>query len=85
MTCSIVKLPGGGTAIVKHANARTPRCKFCKTDDHFENSRPATLLCDFPVGFTLGGDPITCDAPICTHCALRVGDKDFCPKHPRTK
>lgn len=79
MTCSIVKLPGGGTAIVKHAPHRRPRCKFCN------GSLSATLLCDFEVGRTLGGEPITCDAPVCVQCARRVGDNDFCPRHPGRK
>jgi len=79
MTCSIVKLPGGGTAFVKYAPRRAPRCKFCSV----MSPNPATLLCDFAIGVTIGGDPITCDAPFCVHCARRVGDKDFCPKHPK--
>jgi hypothetical protein len=89
MPCSHIKLPDGTVAIVKHAKARNPRCKFCPArlarvgranDGSLESA--ATLLCDFEVGRTLGGDPITCDAPVCVHCAKRVGpDKDFCPKH----
>jgi hypothetical protein len=87
MPCSVIKLPGGGAAIVKHAAGRAPRCKFCLErlrevlqDGVLEN--PATLLCDFEIGRTLGGDPITCDAKVCVRCARRVGEKDFCPKHP---
>jgi len=84
MTCSIVKLPGGGTAIVKHSPARFPKCKFCRTRHYWDGwTQPATLLCDFEVGRTLGGDVLTCDTPVCVHCARRVGDKDFCPKHPK--
>ena len=77
MPCSIVKLPGGGIAFMKHSAPRVPHCKFCY------GSQPATLLCDFEIGETIGGDPITCDAKVCVHCAHRVGEKDFCPKHPR--
>lgn len=74
MVCSTVKLPDGTVAIVRHAKARAPKCRFC-----FLTS---TKLCDAIVGKTLGGDPITCDAPICNTHARRVGpDKDFCPKH----
>jgi hypothetical protein len=89
MPCSRINMPGGGVAIVKHAAARYPRCKFCQ--GRLERMgrglhdgsliEKATLLCDFEVGKTLGGDPITCDAPVCAKCATRVGDKDFCPKH----
>ena len=90
MACSWIKMPGGGVAIVKHSPSHLPRCKFCQ--DRLERAgrglndgslaQPATLLCDFEIGRTLGGDPITCDANVCVHCAKRVGpDKDFCPKH----
>jgi hypothetical protein len=75
MPCFHVKLPGGGRAIVKAAAARGPTCKFC-------GEHRAKLLCDFELGRTLGGEPITCDTPVCEKCAKRVGpDKDFCPKH----
>jgi hypothetical protein len=73
MVCSIIKIPGGGVAIVKHS-ARTVKCKFC----HQRSSR----LCDAVIAKTLGGEDITCDAPICGNHARVVGpDKDFCPKH----
>ena len=43
--------------------------------------RPATLLCDFPKG-----NGKTCDAPICEHHALHVGDNlDYCPNHENSK
>ena len=73
MVCSTVKLPDGSVAFVRHSK-RTQRCRFC-----FLSS---TKLCDAIVGKTLGGDVITCDAPICNVHAHQVGpDKDFCPKH----
>jgi len=79
MPCSHVKFPDGTTAIVKHGARRLPRCKFCPRS---HDAAPATLLCDAVIGKTLGGDPITCDAPVCAKCARHVGpDKDFCPKH----
>lgn len=88
MPCSWIKLPGGGMAIVKHGAPRYPRCTFCprrvaEMGAFHDGSliEKATLLCDFVVGRTLGGDPITCDEKICAKCARRVGDKDFCPKH----
>jgi hypothetical protein len=76
LPCSHVKLPDGSVAIVKHAKRRLPRCKFCN------GMREAALLCDFEIGRSLGGDVFTCDAPVCVPCARRVGEKDFCPKHP---
>lgn len=81
MPCSRIKLPDGTVAIVKHAKRRFPRCSFCPVDD-MRKACDATLLCDFVVGRTLGGAEITCDLPICAHCAKHVGpDKDFCPNH----
>jgi hypothetical protein len=75
MPCDRIKPPGGGTAIIRSRGGRYPRCKFC-------GSQSAMLLCDFEIGVTLGGYPITCDARICVHCAQHAGpDMDFCPKH----
>ena len=82
MTCTPVKLPGGGSAIICGPKQRYPKCRFCPTLHDGTGANPATLLCDFPVAKTLGGDVITCDAQVCERCARRVGDKDFCPKHP---
>lgn len=74
MVCSMIKLPGGGVAFVKHSAARTVKCRFC-----YQRS---SKLCDAVIGKTLGGEDITCDAPICGNHARVVGpDKDFCPKH----
>ena len=83
MACSHIKLPDGTVAIVKHAPQRFPQCKFCHLRFRWDGrTHPANLLCDFVIGTTLGGDPITCDAKVCSKCAKRVGpDKDFCPKH----
>lgn len=80
MVCSTIKLPDGTVAIVRHSPRRFPPCKFCLTR-RYGRQHQATQLCDFEIARTLGGEPITCDANICTHCAQRVGDKDFCPKH----
>jgi hypothetical protein len=81
MPCSHIKFPDGTVAIVKHAKARVPRCKFCP-HNYRDNGAPARLLCDFEIGKTIGGEPITCDTPVCVGCAKHVGpDKDFCPKH----
>ncbi len=83
MPCSHIKLPDGTVAIVKHSASRGPMCKFCHLRFRWDGrTHQATLLCDFVIGTTLGGDPITCDAKVCSKCAKRVGpDKDFCPKH----
>ncbi len=67
MTCTPVRLPRGGTAIICTA---TRRCKC---------GRRATLLCDWKVPTKKSG---TCDAAICTRCTTSPArDKDLCPKH----
>jgi hypothetical protein len=81
MPCSRINLPGGGVAIVKHAAARHSKCRFCPTLHDGSGALPATLLCDAVIAKTLGGGEITCDAKVCTACAQRIGDKDYCPKH----
>jgi hypothetical protein len=74
MPCSFVKLPGGGTAIVKHSAPRRKRCRWCQ--------QTAANLCDFEVGKTLGGAPITCDAPMCfEHSTDSSGNRHRCPTH----
>jgi len=66
-----VKLPGGGIAIVKHANGRTPKCAFCR--------RASTKLCDGVIGRRLDGKEITCDIPMCDeHIARQIGERDYC-------
>lgn len=75
MPCSVIKLPGGAVAIVKHAPGRFPRCKWCY------GSQPATQLCDEVLSRAPDGTEFTCDAKVCVHCAQRVGEKDYCPKH----
>lgn len=81
MPCSRINLPDGGVAIVKHAAAHHPKCRFCPTLHDGSGARPATQLCDEVISKTLGGGEITCDAKICVCCAQRIGDKDYCPKH----
>ena len=69
MRCEAVKLKGG-TAFVC-GSARKPHCQFC--------SRPATKLCDYPLG-----PGRTCDAKICAGHALHFHpDADICPNHQR--
>jgi len=85
MACSHIKLQDGTTVIVKHSPARYGLCKFCKHRFRWDGrTHRATLLCDFEIGKTLGGEPITCDAKVCVKCAKHVGpDKHWCPKHSR--
>ncbi|MBP2635026.1 MAG: hypothetical protein H6Q72_933 [Firmicutes bacterium] len=57
------------------------RCDFCRR-------KPATKLCDYPVGERASphmvikyGKRITCDAKMCDDCATSLGyEMDFCPK-----
>ena len=76
MACQQIKMPDGSVGIICGPAPRYPRCQFC------HGSQPATLLCDFVVGYSLGGDRFTCDAKVCTFCARHVEGMDICPKHP---
>lgn len=67
MTCEVVKLPDGVTAIVC---GPTKRCKC---------GRKATLLCDWKVPTRKSG---TCDKGLCPSCTTKPApDKDLCPAH----
>lgn len=69
MTCDVVPIPGGGTAIVC-SSRRRQRCAC---------GQPATRLCDWRVPEKKGG---TCDAPLCTRCRKSPATgKDLCPTH----
>lgn len=47
-------------------------------------NRMSVALCDFPVGETLGGTPLTCDAPMCRKHRTSVGPNvDHCPRHAK--
>lgn len=71
MTCTVVKLPTGETAIVC-TRTRRRRCAC---------GRVAPLLCDWKVPARKSG---TCDAPICGACTTSPApDKDLCPEHAR--
>lgn len=85
MPCSHIKLNDGTTVIVRHSAARGPLCKFCRHRFRWDGrTHRASLLCDFEIGRTLGGEAMTCDARVCAKCAKEVGpDKHFCPKHLR--
>jgi hypothetical protein len=79
MTCKVVTLPNGSTALVKLATPRPRRCAHC--------DRRARKLCDYviypmPLSNPARG-PRTCDKPLCDMCAVRVGPNvDYCPDHP---
>lgn len=49
-------------------------------------ARIAAHLCDFVTGATIGGKPITCDAPMCETHRTAVGPNlDHCPKHQEAR
>ena len=73
--CVLVKLPGGGSALVRMSSRRPQRCWFCE--------KRSALLCDFPVA--RDGRAATCDKPLCEKCAVKNGKLDFCPNHERLK
>lgn len=68
MPCHVMKLPGGGVAIIKCAKTRAKRCAC---------GAASSLLCDWK----MGGER-TCDRPMCPACAHEVGpDKHLCGAH----
>lgn len=74
MTCNVVKLPGGGGAIICSRGPR-PKQKRCAC------GAVATLLCDADVG---AGK--TCDKPLCARCTFSPGPElDYCPDHSNQK
>jgi len=66
--CEVVKIPGGGTALVRLSDNRTANCEVCHVKRH-------TKLCDALVGRK------TCDVKLCDTCATTSGKCDFCPTH----
>lgn len=72
MVCNVVKMPGGGTAIVCGGGPR----KKCGCGHR------ATLECDWKVKTRKSG---TCDALLCARCTYSpAADKDLCPEHAAT-
>lgn len=71
----VVKLPGGGTAIVcVRGRAPTAACSVC-------GKKGADKLCDGSP--PKGARRATCDVRLCARCARHVDpDKDYCPRHP---
>lgn len=44
-------------------------------------ARMSVALCDGPAGVDLAGNPLTCDAPMCSHHRTSVGpNRDLCPR-----
>lgn len=75
MPCSVIRLPGGGTAIIKHSKRPTKPCAVCARGR-------GEKLCDFPL--TGGKAGKTCNRPLCDRCATHVEpDTDYCPTHAR--
>lgn len=77
MTCERFDLPGGGYAIVC-SRGRKPRakCSAC-------NVRVHELLCDFPLSGKKAGK--TCSRKLCSACAVKVGELDYCPPHAKVE
>lgn len=74
MTCTPMKLAGGGVAIACSRGSSGKRCKWC--------GGRAEKLCDFPV--KIKGKDGTCDANMCVRCAQNIGpNADLCPPHFR--
>ena len=71
MPCNVTKLPNGFTAIVCSRGARHGK-RYCKCGTY------ATLVCDWPTPEKKSG---TCDNAVCTGCARKDGEKDYCPFH----
>lgn len=65
---------GMGIACVRGANPRRRRCSGC-------DKLGADRLCDVPI-IGRNGKPRTCNAPVCSHCSVRIGEDDVCPAHP---
>jgi hypothetical protein len=73
MTCSTIKLPSVGMAIICERGRRRRRCAFAGCE------RPAEVQCDFPVP---GRASRTCDRYLCKPHARHVGpDRDYCRHH----
>ena len=71
MPCSVVKLPDGTTAIVKHAPTSPRKCSVCGVRTR------ECKLCDFKVG-----PGKACDKVLCRSCARHIEpDTDYCPRH----
>ena len=87
MPCTLMKLPNGAVAIVKHAAPRPRACSVCgvktrdvKLCDYI--LRPAGQVVSELDGMTAHVEAKTCDAALCQSCAVhREPDTDYCPSH----
>lgn len=58
-------------------------CEECK-------KREATRLCDYEIGHNIDlvgsgkAKRVTCDKKICTECATKINNKDYCKNHIKT-
>lgn len=66
----VIKYPGGGGVII-HRQRRVARCAYCDS--------PHGFLCDYE----LEVQGRTCDRKLCSVCASKFGDKDYCPEHAK--
>ncbi len=58
-----------------------PRFEHDKPDWGDRCGRMSVALCDGPAGETLGGKPLTCDAPLCELHRTPIGpNRDLCPR-----
>jgi hypothetical protein len=79
MACTVITMGDGTTAIVCGRGRRSRPCSVpgCRN--------PSARLCDYPIGpLQFGREPKTCDAPVCTAHAVKVGpNADHCPPHAK--
>lgn len=74
MTCTPIRMPGGGVAIVcdRRRRRRPPKCQIPGCE------RLGLLQCDFPLP-----NGKTCDRYLCADHAVPQGpNRDYCPHHP---
>lgn len=75
MTCTSYRLGDGGFAIVcTRGRPARATCSACGTREH-------ELLCDYPLRGKKAGK--TCSRKLCSACAVKVGDLDYCPAHAK--
>ena len=73
--CVTMRMPGGGTAILRMSGKRPPDCHWC--------ANLSTKLCDYSISHPAQvTHRKTCDAPMCDAHAKSVGKNlDYCPEH----
>ena len=73
MTCNIMKMPNGGTAIICARASKRYKCKNCGRQNDF--------LCDFELSGDMQGH--TCDVRLCKRCRVHIDGKDYCMPHAK--